>query len=270
MRASTKAKLSLRQVSVAYRGSSGAETIAVEGLSLDVHPGEVICIVGPSGCGKSTLLSAIAGVLETSEGVLEIDGRPITGPGRDRALVFQQPSLLPWRNALANVVYGLEPGPLSRRERIARAREYLSLVGLGTRETAYPHELSGGMQQRVNLARALAIEPSVLLFDEPFAALDAQTRELMQQEVASILEQEKRTVLFVTHDIGEAILLGDRIVVMTARPGRVLDIVEVNLPRPRSMATERHEKFQEYREYIWGLIEEQVKLTGDFQTRAES
>jgi NitT/TauT family transport system ATP-binding protein len=258
-------KLSARGLSVEFTNRAGQTVTALEDLTLDVHAGEVVCIVGPSGCGKSTLLSAITGLATVSVGELDIDGVPVRRPGRNRALVFQQASLLPWRTVLKNVTYGLEPGKLSRSERLARARKYLSIVGLSRRENAYPRELSGGMQQRVNLARAMAIEPEILLFDEPFAALDAQTRELMQREVAGILERAGRTVLFVTHDIGEAILLADRIVVMTARPGRVLDIVDVDLPRPRTADVEQDPRFQEYRERIWRQIEAQVRLSGDFQ-----
>ena len=264
-RSTTPAKLSARGVSVSFASNAGDDVVAIEDLNLDVAEAEIVCIVGPSGCGKSTFLSAITGLAPVTSGVLEVDGKRVTGPERNRALVFQHAALLPWRNVLANVTYGLEPARMSKRDRVNRARKYLSLVGLSSREKAYPHELSGGMQQRVNLARALAVEPDILLFDEPFAALDAQTRELMQREVAGILEHERRTVLFVTHDIGEAILLGDRIVVMTARPGRVLDVIDIDLPRPRSAATEQDPRFGEYRARIWKLIEAQVKLSGDFE-----
>lgn len=260
------AKLSAQSVSIEFSGRHNDEAVvALEDFSLDVRPREIVCIVGPSGCGKSTFLGAIVGLVPVASGALLLDGKPITKSGRDRALVFQHASLLPWRTVLGNVTYGLELEKVSKRERTERAEHYLAMVGLSRRTSAYPHELSGGMQQRVNLARALAIEPELLLLDEPFAALDAQTRELMQREVAGILERSQRTVIFVTHHIGEAIALGDRVVVMTAGPGgRVRDIVPIDLPRPRSAEMEDDPRYQEYRRRIWSQIEHEVTRSGDF------
>jgi NitT/TauT family transport system ATP-binding protein len=221
-----------------------------------------VAIVGPSGCGKTTLLNAVDGLQPISGGALELNGKPITGPGPDRAMVFQQPSLLPWRTVLGNVIYGLElQGRTSRKERTERAGELIRLVGLGGFEHAYPTELSGGMQQRVNLARALATDPEMLLLDEPFAALDAQTREFMQRELLRIWGETRKTALFITHDIKEAVYLADRVLVFTRRPGRVKQCVEVELPRPRELRIKRDSRFLEYEDQIWNSIEEEVRAS---------
>jgi NitT/TauT family transport system ATP-binding protein len=225
-----------------------------------VRPGEFVAIVGPSGCGKTTFLNAVDGLLPISGGSLELNGTAIGGPGPDRAMVFQQASLLPWRTVLGNVVYGLElQGRLSKRERTARAREFIKLVGLAGFEDAYPTELSGGMQQRVNLARALATDPEMLLLDEPFAALDAQTREFMQRELLRIWGETRKTALFITHDIKEAVYLADRVLVFTRRPGRVKACVEIDLARPRDLGIKREAAFLEYEDAIWRSIEEEVR-----------
>jgi NitT/TauT family transport system ATP-binding protein len=225
-----------------------------------VRPGEFVSIVGPSGCGKTTFLNAVDGLQPISGGQLELNGTPISGPGPDRAMVFQQASLLPWRTVLGNVAYGLEmQGRLPKPERLSRARAWIKLVGLEGFEEAYPTELSGGMQQRVNLARALATDPDMLLLDEPFAALDAQTRELMQRELLRIWAQTRKTALFITHDIKEAVYLSDRVLVFTRRPGRVKACVEVDLPRPRELAIKRDRAFLEYEDSIWRSIEEEVR-----------
>src|SRR5215470_18631738 len=214
-------KLQARDVRVHYwRERADAPFLAVDGVTLDVHDGEFLSIVGPSGCGKTTFLNAVDGLLPISSGSLTIDGSPVAGPGRDRAMVFQQPSLLPWRTVLGNVVYGLEmQGRTSKSQRVARASDLIQLVGLGGFENAFPTELSGGMQQRVNLARALATDPDMLLLDEPFAALDAQTREFMQRELLRVWGETRKTALFITHDIKEAVYLADRVMVFTRRPG---------------------------------------------------
>jgi NitT/TauT family transport system ATP-binding protein len=221
-----------------------------------------VSIVGPSGCGKTTFLNAVDGLHPISGGTLELNGQPISRPGPDRAMVFQQASLLPWRTVLGNVVYGLElQGRTSTRERMERARDFTRLVGLSGFEDAFPTELSGGMQQRVNLARALATDPEVLLLDEPFAALDAQTREFMQRELLRIWGETRKTALFITHDIKEAVYLADRVLVFTRRPGRVKGNVDIDLPRPRELSIKRDTRFLEYEDQIWRSIEEEVRAS---------
>lgn len=231
------------------------EVIALEGVDLEVGVNEFVSIVGASGCGKSTLLSLIAGLDEPTAGSLEVDGAPITGPGRDRGVVFQQATLMPWLTVQQNVEFALrgEVG-LSRAARAARASEFLGLVGLEGFERARPAQLSGGMQQRVALARSLSYGPDILLMDEPFGALDALTRRTMQELLLEIWERHRLTVLLVTHDIGEAVVTSDRVVVMSPRPGRVQQIVDVPIPRPRTLASERTVEFQDLQDEILGLI----------------
>ncbi|HEY1295131.1 MAG TPA: ABC transporter ATP-binding protein [Chloroflexota bacterium] len=255
------AKLRAVNVTIHYWIERSARPfLAVDGATLDVSPGEFVSIVGPSGCGKTTFLNAVDGLLPISGGSLELNGRSIAKPGPDRAMVFQQPSLLPWRTVLGNVVYGLEmQGRTSKSQRVARAHDLIQLVGLGGFENAFPIELSGGMQQRVNLARALATDPEMLLLDEPFAALDAQTREFMQSELLRIWGETRKTALFITHDIKEAVYLADRVLVFSKRPGRVKACVEVSLPRPRELSIKREARFLEYEDAIWNHIEEEVR-----------
>src|SRR2546428_3461379 len=208
--------------------------VAVDGVDLEVRDGEFVAIVGPSGCGKTTFLNAVDGLIPIAGGSLSLDGQEIRKPGRDRAMVFQQPGLLPWRTVVGNVLFGVEAqGTMTKGEALEQARRQIDLVGLQGFEDAYPSELSGGMQQRVNLARALLTDPEMLLLDEPFAALDAQTREMMQLELLKIWSQTRKTALFITHDIKEAIYLADRVIVFTRRPGRVKYVVEIKLSRPR-------------------------------------
>ena len=230
--------LSARNVSIAYATGRGSDIVlAVDNVDFALRRGELVCIVGPSGCGKTTLLNAVAGFLPISAGDLTLNGRPITQPGPERAMVFQQPGLLPWRDVLHNVTYGLEmSGRLRGREARERAQSLLDLVGLGDFARAYPRQLSGGMQQRVNLARALAVEPELLLLDEPFASVDAQTRESLQVELLGICKRAHVTALFVTHDIGEAVFLADRVCIFSRRPGRIVKEVAVTLPEPRAEA----------------------------------
>ena len=255
------AKLRAVNVTIHYWIERSARPfLAVDGATLDVSQGEFVSIVGPSGCGKTTFLNAVDGLLPISGGSLELNGRSIAKPGPDRAMVFQQPSLLPWRTVLGNVVYGLEmQGRTSKSQRVARASDLIQLVGLGGFENAFPTELSGGMQQRVNLARALATDPDMLLLDEPFAALDAQTREFMQSELLRIWGETRKTALFITHDIKEAVYLADRVLVFSKRPGRVKACVDVNLPRPRELSIKREARFLEYEDAIWNHIEEEVR-----------
>jgi NitT/TauT family transport system ATP-binding protein len=229
--------LCAREVSVAYPGSDRGIILAIDRVNLSVGSGEFVCLLGPSGCGKTTFLNAVAGFLPVSSGALTLKGRPIDRPGPDRAMVFQQPGLLPWRDVLRNVTYGLEmSGRLPRRKAAARASTLLELVGLADFARSFPRQLSGGMQQRVNLARALAVEPELLLLDEPFASVDAQTREALQVELLRICRQAGVTALFVTHDIGEAVFLADRVCVLSRRPGRIVREVRVRLPEPREEA----------------------------------
>jgi NitT/TauT family transport system ATP-binding protein len=207
--------------------------VALHDVNIEVHAGEFVCLVGPSGCGKTTLLYALAGHIAPSGGRIRIDGIEVKGPGPDRLLVFQEPALFPWLTVRQNLVFALRARGLSRAQAAARAAEFIPLVHLEGFEDAYPHQLSGGMRMRVQLARALAVDPAVLLMDEPFASLDAQTRSHMHQLLQRIWTRDRKTVVFVTHDVREALVLGDRVVVMAARPGRVLRDLEVRLPRPR-------------------------------------
>ena len=253
-------KLEARGVTVHYwRERASSPFLAVNGVDLEVRDGELLAIVGPSGCGKTTFLNAVDGLLPISSGTLTLNGGAIRRPGRDRAMVFQQPSLLPWRTVLGNVVYGLELTGTPAREARRRAREQVALVGLHGFEDSFPLELSGGMQQRVNLARALATDPEMLLLDEPLASLDAQTREHMQLELLKIWASSRKTALFITHDIKEAIYLADRVVVFTRRPGRVKLSLDVQLDRPRELRVKRAPRFVEYEDLVWTAIEEEAQ-----------
>jgi NitT/TauT family transport system ATP-binding protein len=220
-------------------GVGPKRVVALQDVDIDLHAGEFVCLVGPSGCGKSTLLYALAGHLEPSGGSITIDGKRVKGPGPDRLLLFQDPALFPWLTVRQNLTFALGALGLSRTAAEARAREFVSLVQLDGFENALPHQLSGGMRMRVQLARALAMDPAVLLMDEPFGALDAQTRGQMHRLLQCIWTRDRKTVVFVTHDVREALTLGDRVVVMAARPGRVLHDLEVRLPRPRDPDDER-------------------------------
>ncbi len=233
--------------------------LALDHVSLEIPDGQFLSVVGPSGCGKSTMLMIVDGLVAPSSGSVTLGGAAIVGPGPDRAIAFQEASLLPWFTLLRNCGYGLECQGVPRAEAERRARALVKMVGLSGFEDRYPHELSIGMQQRANLARAIAVDPAVLLMDEPFAALDAQTRELMQGELLDIWAQTRKTVLFITHQIDEAIYLSDRVVVMSARPGRIVDDITVNLPRPRSLHIKRTTAFAAYEERIWATLETEVK-----------
>jgi NitT/TauT family transport system ATP-binding protein len=235
-------------------------TDALNDINLSIRPGEFVALLGASGCGKTTLLRIVDGLEQATHGELLIDGTPHNEPGTDRGFVFQQDNLFPWRTVLRNVTFGLELQGVAKKAANRQATEYLELVGLKGFERYYPHELSGGMRQRVNLARAFCIRPDVLLMDEPFAALDAQTREVMQSELLRIWQQtDGRTVMFVTHQIDEAIFLADRIVVMTARPGRIKEIIDVPFERPRELHIKRSSEFGAIYDHIWKTIEEEVR-----------
>jgi NitT/TauT family transport system ATP-binding protein len=235
------------------------ELEALKQIDVAVEQGEFISVVGPSGCGKTTFLRMVAGLEPATSGTILLDGQPLRGPGNNRGFVFQNDSLLPWRTVLSNALIGPEvAGSVGAKER-QRTLDLLKLVGLGGFENYYPRQLSGGMRQRVNLARALAIDPEVLLMDEPFASLDAQTREIMQTELLRIWEQGRKTVLFVTHQIDEAVFLSDRVFVFARRPGRLQATVEIDLPRPRSLALKRTPEFIAYVDSIWTMIEHDVR-----------
>ena len=255
-------KLEARDLGLAYFRPDRKDrqvTVALKHLDLTIRDGEFVSIVGPSGCGKSTFLNAVTGLLPINAGQLLLNGHSITAPGPDRAQVFQAPYLLPWRTVRANVLYGMESQRLPKKEMAERADHYLRLVGLREFQHHYPHELSGGMQQRVNLARALVMNAELILLDEPFAALDAQTREFMQEELLRIWGTTRKTALFVTHQINEAIYLADRVVVFSARPARVRAEIRVDFPRPRELRLKRTPQFLAYEDDIWGLIEQEAK-----------
>lgn len=257
----TSVKLSVRNVCKSFRlrGGAGGSTgllNVLRNVSFDARQGEIVSLIGESGCGKTTLLRIVQGLIRLDSGSVLVDERPVNGPGRDRGFVFQQASLLPWRSARQNVEFGLELQGIPRAERAHRALQLLELVGLAHAAEQYPHQLSGGMQQRIGLARALAIEPAILLMDEPFSALDAQTREALQLELMRIHEKTATTTLFVTHDLEEAVYLSDRVVVLAAKPGRVQRIIDIPFahPRPQLAELRNDSLFQEIRHETWHLI----------------
>jgi NitT/TauT family transport system ATP-binding protein len=228
-------KVALDGISLSYKTTSGERLLALDNINLEVKPGEFLCIVGPSGCGKSTLLHLIAGLHPQTSGKVLIDGAPVSGPGTDRILIFQELGLFPWLTVGGNVEFGMKMKNIPKAERQERVQYYLRLVHLSKFKDSYIHQLSGGMRQRVALARALAAEPDVLLMDEPFAALDAQTRDLLHDELERLWAETGRTIIFVTHNVREAVRLGDRVALLSFRPGRVKQEFSVNLPRPRHM-----------------------------------
>ena len=244
--------IELRGCRKTYPGQNGqAPVVALDGIDLDVQTQEFVCILGPSGCGKTTLLKAIAGLEQLDAGQVHIDGEIVTAPGPDRAMVFQNFALLPWADVLTNIAFGLELRGVPKTEREARARELTRAVGLKGFEHHYPRQLSGGMQQRVGLARALAVDPKNLLMDEPFGAVDEQTRRLLQEDLLALLERTRKTVVFVTHSMDEAVRLGDRVILMTPRPGCVHESISVPLPRPRPPDADKYPQFVELKEYLW-------------------
>jgi NitT/TauT family transport system ATP-binding protein len=246
------AKICIRNLTKTY---GGGRVVALNDICLDIDAFESICILGPSGCGKTTLLRIVDCLIPRDAGEITFDGQAVEHPRPDIAVVFQHFGLFPWKRLDENIAYGLELRGRPRGEIAATVARYIELMGLKGFEKAYPHQLSGGMQQRAGLARALAINPSLLLMDEPFGALDAQTRELMQEELLRVLETEKKTMLFVTHSIDEAILLGDRIVVMSRRPGRIREVIPVGIPRPRKIISVRaHPRYIELRARLWEML----------------
>ena len=251
-------KLALSHLSMVY-AQRGRRFAALQDVSLDIETGEFISIVGASGCGKTTLLRIVDGLVSPTLGEVTVDGQRVTRPGPDRGFVFQQDALFPWRTVVDNIIFGLEVQGRAKREALKRADELVRLVGLAGFEQHFPHELSGGMRQRANLARALTIDPDILLMDEPFAALDAQTREIMQAELLRVWRSNRKTVMFDTHQIDEAVYLADRVVVMTSRPGQVKAVLEVDIPRPRDLSVKRTPVFLELIDEIWKMIEEEVK-----------
>jgi NitT/TauT family transport system ATP-binding protein len=226
-----------------YKAKDGVDVHALKDINLDIGDGEFVSIVGPSGCGKSTLLKILAGTLERSSGTVTMRGQSLRGPSRELGVVFQAPVLLPWRTVLQNVMVPIEVQKHDRARFTAKAKELLAMVGLSAFENKYPNELSGGMQQRVGICRALVHDPSFLLMDEPFGALDAMTRETMNGELQRIWSESRKTIMLVTHSIPEAVYLADRVVVMTPRPGRIVDVIAIDLPRPRKLAMQNTPEF---------------------------
>lgn len=247
-------KVQIKAVEKIYEGRNG-KTVALNGVNMDIYDNEFICVVGPSGCGKSTLLNIIAGLHEASSGEVLVDGVKVEGTGVDRGVVFQQYALFPWLTVKKNVMFGLKlKKGLTDAQREEIAMKYIKMVGLEKFVDAYPKELSGGMKQRVAIARAYAVNPSLLLMDEPFGALDAQTRTQLQTELLKTWEEEKKTCFFITHDVEEAILLATKVVVMSARPGRIKEIIDIDIPYPRGQESKMLPRFVELKNYIWNMV----------------
>ena len=247
-------KVQIKAVEKIYEGRNG-KTVALNGVNLDIQDNEFICVVGPSGCGKSTLLNIIAGLHEASAGEVLVDGVKVEGTGVDRGVVFQQYALFPWLTVKKNVMFGLKlKKDLTDEQREEIAMKYIKIVGLEKFVDAYPKELSGGMKQRVAIARAYAVNPSLLLMDEPFGALDAQTRTQLQTELLKTWEEEKKTCFFITHDVEEAILLATKVIVMSARPGRIKEVIDIDIPYPRGQESKMLPRFTELKNYIWNMV----------------
>ena len=246
-------KVKIDHVEKIYDGRKG-KMIALNGVDLDIMENEFICVVGPSGCGKSTLLNIIAGLLEPTAGAVYVDGKKVEGTGTERGVVFQQYALFPWLTVMNNVKFGLKLKGMSDAEANEIAMKYIKMVQLEDFVDAYPKELSGGMKQRVAIARAYAVQPEVLLMDEPFGALDAQTRTQLQSELIQTWQEEKKTCFFITHDVEEAIILGTKVIVMSARPGRIKTMIDINLPYPRTQELKMSKEFLELKAQIWGEV----------------
>jgi NitT/TauT family transport system ATP-binding protein len=262
MSAADRAQIIIDGVNHVYRPPSGRPVLALEEVSLEVRSREFLALLGPSGCGKSTLLYLIGGFLPTETGRILIDGKPVGAPGPDRGIVFQHFALFPWKTVRANILYGLERMALPREERERRAQSFIDLVGLTGFEDSYPSQLSGGMKQRTAIARTLAFDPEILLMDEPFGALDAQTRSLMQSELLGIWQRTPKTVIFVTHDVQEAVYLADRVAVMSARPGRIKELVDTRFDKNQAEIF-KSKAFVEKVDEIWNLVRiEAIKAQG--------
>ena len=246
-------KVKIDHVEKIYEGRNG-KMVALNGVDLDIMENEFICVVGPSGCGKSTLLNIIAGLLEPTSGAVYVNGKKVEGTGTERGVVFQQYALFPWLTVLKNVMFGLKLKGMSDEEAKEIAMKYIKMVELEDFVNSYPKELSGGMKQRVAIARAYAVQPEVLLMDEPFGALDAQTRTQLQSELVRTWQEEKKTCFFITHDVEEAIILGTKVIVMSARPGRIKTIVDIKLPYPRTQELKMSPEFLELKAKIWGEV----------------
>ncbi len=253
------AQIVIDRVSHTYRPPRARPVLALDNVSLSVSDREFVALLGPSGCGKSTLLYLIGGFMPIEAGTISVEDRPVTGPGPDRGIVFQHFALFPWKTVIQNVLYGLEKQGMAREARMQRAREYIDLVGLSGFEDSYPSQLSGGMKQRAAIARTLAIDPNILLMDEPFGALDAQTRSLMQAELLRIWQATRKTVIFVTHDVQEAVFLAERIAVMSARPGHIKEIVETRFDKEDPGLT-RSAPFAEMVDHVWNLVRAEAIL----------
>jgi NitT/TauT family transport system ATP-binding protein len=252
----------IRDVEHLYRPPSGRPVLALEDVSIEVRPREFLALLGPSGCGKSTLLYLLGGFLPVEKGSIQVEGKPIAAPGPDRGIVFQHFALFPWKTVRANVLYGLERMGLPRDEREKRAQSFIDLVGLTGFEDSFPSQLSGGMKQRTAIARTLAFDPKILLMDEPFGALDAQTRSLMQEELLRIWQRTPKTVIFVTHDVQEAVYLADRVAVMSARPGRIKAIVDTKFDK-NAPDIHKQQSFVDKVDEIWNLVRiEAIKAQG--------
>ncbi len=253
------AQIVIERVSHTYRPPRGRPVLALDDISLEVRDREFVALLGPSGCGKSTLLYLLGGFLPVEQGIIRVEDKPIAGPGPDRGVVFQHFALFPWKTVRQNVLYGLEKQRLPRDERLSRAQLYIEMVGLGGFEDSFPSQLSGGMKQRAAIARTLAVDPRILLMDEPFGALDAQTRSLMQSELLRIWQASRKTVIFVTHDVQEAVLLAERIAVMSARPGRIKEIVEARFDK-EDPGLSRSPPFVEMVDHVWNLVRAEAIL----------
>jgi NitT/TauT family transport system ATP-binding protein len=251
------AQIVIDGVSHLYRPPRGREVLALDDVSLEIGNREFVALLGPSGCGKSTLLYLIGGFLPVETGAIRVDGKPVAGPGPDRGIVFQHFALFPWKTVRGNILYGLERQGLSKEEREKRVKEFIELVGLHGFEDSFPSQLSGGMKQRTAIARTLAFDPTILLMDEPFGALDAQTRGLMQGELLRIWRRTPKTVLFVTHDVQEAVFLADRVAVMSARPGRIKTVVDTKFKKD-ALNIFREKEFIEKVDEIWHLVREEA------------
>lgn len=249
--------ISIEDLSLVYSPRRRKDVVALTDFNLEVEKGLFLSLVGPSGCGKSTLLRIISGLMQPSSGQVLLSGQKVAGPGHDRAMVFQEFALMPWRTVMRNIEMGLEFRGVPTDERRKIAARHVELVGLNGFEDHFPHELSGGMRQRVGLARALAVDPDILLMDEPFAAVDSQTRDLMQTELLRIWEERRKTVIFVTHSIEEAVFLSDKVAMLSARPAKVVDIVDIDLPRPREYEIRMDPRFAKIRLDIWQRLKDE-------------